>query len=84
MVYGIKSGREIQKGEGCERLFSHIEKKIVLNIQEGDVFCRLIKNQSKGQLCQGGYEAGWLLTFQDLRHEIEIGNRPVIFQHVFV
>ena len=35
MVYGIEGGREIQGGEGCNRPFSHIEEKIILNIQEG-------------------------------------------------
>ena len=36
VVYGIKSGGEIQEGEGCDRPFSHIKEKIVLNIKEGD------------------------------------------------
>ena len=35
MVNGIKGGAEIQKGEGCDRPFGHIEKNIVLNIKEG-------------------------------------------------
>ena len=36
MIYGIGCSREIQKDEGYERLFSHIEE-IILNIQEGTV-----------------------------------------------
>ena len=35
MVYGIKSGREIQEGEGCDKPFSHIAEMIILNIKEG-------------------------------------------------
>ena len=34
VVYGIKSGREIQEGEDCDQPFIHIEK-IILNIQKG-------------------------------------------------
>ena len=40
MVNGIKSGGEIQEGEGCDRPFSHIEK-IALNIKE-ETFGRLM------------------------------------------
>ena len=35
VLNGFKSGREIMKGEDCERSFSHIKEKVVLNIQEG-------------------------------------------------
>ena len=35
MVNGIERGGEIQKGKGCDRLFSHIEKNIVVNIKGG-------------------------------------------------
>ena len=35
MVYAVKHGGEIQEGEGCDRPFSHIKEKIVLNIKEG-------------------------------------------------
>ena len=35
MVYGLKHNREIQEGAGCDRSFSHIKEKIVLNIMEG-------------------------------------------------
>ena len=43
MVSRIEGGGEIQKGEGCDRPFGHIEKSIVVNIKEGTfsiiVFC---------------------------------------------
>ena len=29
MVYGVKSGRVIEEGEGCDRPFSHIKEKLV-------------------------------------------------------
>ena len=35
MVNGIKGGGEIQEGEGYDRPFDHVEKKIFLNIKEG-------------------------------------------------
>ena len=35
MVNGIEGSKEIQKGKGRERPFSHIEKNIVLNIKVG-------------------------------------------------
>ena len=37
VVIGIRSGREIREGEGCDRPFSHVEKKIVLMF----LFCLL-------------------------------------------
>ena len=33
VVYGVECGGEIQEGEGCDKLFSHIEEKIILNIK---------------------------------------------------
>ena len=36
VVYGVENGREIQKGEDCDRPFSHIKENIVLNIKEGN------------------------------------------------
>ena len=41
MVNGIKCGREIQKGKGCDRLFGHIEKNIFVNIK-GGTFSRIV------------------------------------------
>ena len=35
MMNGIKGGEEIQVGEGYDRSFGHVEKKIILNIKEG-------------------------------------------------
>ena len=35
MVNGVKNDGEIQKGEGCDRLFSHIKEKILSNVKEG-------------------------------------------------
>ena len=32
MVNVIENGGEIQGGKGCDRPFSHVEKKIFLNI----------------------------------------------------
>ena len=34
MVYGVKSGGEIQEGEGCDRPFISITVKIIMNIKE--------------------------------------------------
>ena len=33
MVNGIECSGEIQKSKGCDRLFGHIEKNIVVNIK---------------------------------------------------
>ena len=35
MVYGIKDGGEIKKGEGCDRPFNRIEEKIILYVKKG-------------------------------------------------
>ena len=41
VVNGIECGGEIQKGEGCNRPFGHIEKNIIVNIKEG-TFSRMV------------------------------------------
>ena len=35
LVYGVESSGGIQESEGCQRNFSHIKEKIVLNIKNG-------------------------------------------------
>ena len=41
----IESGREIQEGEACDRPFSHIKEKIILNIQ--DTFIGMLLSVSR-------------------------------------
>ena len=41
MVNGIKRGRKIQKGKGCDRPFGDIEKNIIVNVKEG-TFSRMV------------------------------------------
>ena len=62
MVNGIKSGREIQGGEGCDRPFSYVGKKIVLNIKEG-TFSRMMFSTS---LLKGSHKARFIYV----RHTI--------------
>ena len=37
VVYGVESVGDIHEGEGCDRPFSHIKEKIILNIKEGSL-----------------------------------------------
>ena len=46
MVNGFKGSGEIQEGEGCDRSFGHVEKKIILNIKEG-TFSRMMFSISR-------------------------------------
>ena len=55
MVNGIKGGEEIQKGEGCDRPFCHVEK-IILNITES-TFSRVMFSISR---LESGHEAGFI------------------------
>ena len=54
MVNYIECGGEIQKGNGCDRPFGHIEKHIVVNIK-WDTFGRMVFSISR---LEGNHKAG--------------------------
>ena len=56
MVDGIECGREIQKGKGSDTPFGHIEKNIIMNIEEG-TFSRMVFPISR---LEASHEAGFI------------------------